>query len=190
MKKKRIAKLALALLFLSSSVSVSAGLPNFDYSKDFDVGTLESTRYETSFGVENNLLLHSYTFDLAGASTVDAWLFNPRMETGDIYTGIPPLTITLFEVAIFDSGDQELYKGIVADHYTFGSTMRAHVGGVLPAGDNYYVRIAGSQINDTALAYQFQMWATPVPEPETYAMMLAGLGLMGYTALRRRKQSA
>lgn len=31
------------------------------------------------------------------------------------------------------------------------------------------------------------MVSAPVPEPETYAMMLAGLGLMGYVA-RRRKQ--
>jgi hypothetical protein len=28
----------------------------------------------------------------------------------------------------------------------------------------------------------------PIPEPETYAMLLAGLGLMGFVA-RRRKQS-
>jgi hypothetical protein len=31
--------------------------------------------------------------------------------------------------------------------------------------------------------------AVPVPEPETYAMMLAGLGLLGFSA-RRRKQKA
>ena len=31
---------------------------------------------------------------------------------------------------------------------------------------------------------------TAVPEPETYAMMLAGLGLLGFAARRRRKASA
>ncbi|WP_294987254.1 FxDxF family PEP-CTERM protein [Sulfuritalea sp.] len=30
----------------------------------------------------------------------------------------------------------------------------------------------------------------PVPEPETYAMMLAGLGLLGFAARRRRQQHA
>lgn len=36
---------------------------------------------------------------------------------------------------------------------------------------------------------QDQLYITPVPEPETYAMLLAGLGLMGFVA-RRRKASA
>jgi len=29
---------------------------------------------------------------------------------------------------------------------------------------------------------------TPVPEPETYAMLLAGLGLMGFVARRRKSR--
>jgi len=31
---------------------------------------------------------------------------------------------------------------------------------------------------------------TPIPEPETYAMLLAGLGLMGFVARRRRLMHA
>jgi hypothetical protein len=33
-------------------------------------------------------------------------------------------------------------------------------------------------------------FATPVPEPETYAMMLAGLGLLAFTRTRRRRAKA
>ena len=46
-----------------------------------------------------------------------------------------------------------------------------------PAGENY------SFLNDAAV------FAVPVPEPETYAMLLAGLGLVGFT-VRRRAASA
>jgi hypothetical protein len=35
--------------------------------------------------------------------------------------------------------------------------------------------------------YQDQMFATPVPEPESYAMLLAGLSALGFR-LRSRKQ--
>jgi len=38
--------------------------------------------------------------------------------------------------------------------------------------------------------HQDQMMATPVPEPETYMMLLAGLGLMGFVARRRQRQIA
>jgi hypothetical protein len=31
---------------------------------------------------------------------------------------------------------------------------------------------------------------TSVPEPETYAMLLAGLGLMGFVARRRKQRAA
>jgi len=40
----------------------------------------------------------------------------------------------------------------------------------------------GSLLSDDLVAS-----ASPIPEPETYALMLAGLGLLGFT-LRRRKQ--
>jgi hypothetical protein len=34
--------------------------------------------------------------------------------------------------------------------------------------------------------HQDQLYITPIPEPETYAMLLAGLGLMGFVARRRK----
>jgi hypothetical protein len=38
----------------------------------------------------------------------------------------------------------------------------------------------------TSTTRQDQLMATPISEPETYAMLLAGLGLMGFLARRRR----
>lgn len=187
MKKNRIAGFAFGLFLSTAATVASAGVPNIGYSHDFDMGTLGTTHYKNSFSVASNMLEHSYTFDLTAPSQVDAWLYNSRVETGDIYTGFPPLTMTFYDIAIFDSGNHELFKGTTLSTYEFGSTWTSHVGGVLPAGDNYFVRVVGSQQNDVGLSYQFDMVSTPVPEPETYAMLLAGLGLVSFIA-RRRKQ--
>ncbi len=43
-------------------------------------------------------------------------------------------------------------------------------------------------VDTSAFLDNVRMTVTPVPEPETYAMMLAGLGLLGFMA--RRKKSA
>jgi hypothetical protein len=43
--------------------------------------------------------------------------------------------------------------------------------------------------NGTTGAVGSSVPVTPVPEPETYALMLAGLGVVGFMANRRRKQA-
>jgi hypothetical protein len=51
-------------------------------------------------------------------------------------------------------------------------------------GDKFALRVQGLTDEQGGSA-----WYTPVPEPETYSMMLAGLGIMGLIARRRaRKQ--
>ena len=49
----------------------------------------------------------------------------------------------------------------------------------------HYLAIANEVSNTTTL---YSM--APVPEPETYAMLLAGLGLVGFMARRRNAQRA
>ena len=61
---------------------------------------------------------------------------------------------------------------------------------LLTSGGTYHFDISGTfGPSATTGQYSLLMAATPVPEPETYAMMLAGLGLMGFVARRRRQQT-
>jgi hypothetical protein len=54
------------------------------------------------------------------------------------------------------------------------------------ANTAYYLEVAGSKAaGDTT--YGFTVNLTPVPEPETYALLLAGLGVVGW--MRRRKSA-
>jgi hypothetical protein len=60
-------------------------------------------------------------------------------------------------------------------------------------GSPYTIHINGvtdSRLGATSKAtYAGNLSLSPVPEPETYAMMLAGLGLLGLTARRRNLQA-
>jgi len=70
----------------------------------------------------------------------------------------------------------------------------ASVAGNIAAGV-YYFDVAGTATGGLAAAYNGSVdtvgGTTPsVPEPETYAMLLAGLGLLGFVARRRRQVAA
>lgn len=68
------------------------------------------------------------------------------------------------------------------------SSSLTFVGGGVPG--SYTLSVAGYKINPALSgSYSGNINLNPVPEPETYAMLLAGLALVGFTA-RRRKNSA
>jgi hypothetical protein len=60
----------------------------------------------------------------------------------------------------------------------------------LTAG-NYYLQVSGSMMSAGAASFGGAIsMAAPVPEPETYGMMLGGLGLLGFMARRRKAKQA
>jgi len=57
----------------------------------------------------------------------------------------------------------------------------------LAAGD-YYVQVSGDLVSDTAASFGGAIMLAPVPEPQTWGMLLGGLGVVGWLARRRQKQ--
>ncbi len=56
---------------------------------------------------------------------------------------------------------------------------------IIPTGDHTLLGIAQLDQSNPDLGYWAFEISTPVPEPETYAMLLAGLFLIGYSARKR-----
>ncbi|GJJ03651.1 hypothetical protein RugamoR64_41890 [Duganella rhizosphaerae] len=51
----------------------------------------------------------------------------------------------------------------------------------------HHITVTGTPlVNTQGFVGSLSLVATPVPEPETYAMMIAGLGLVGFMARRRK----
>jgi hypothetical protein len=50
------------------------------------------------------------------------------------------------------------------------------------------IKVTGTKTGPGA-NFNGQLVLTPVPEPETYALMLAGLGVVGFVAARRRQRA-
>ena len=53
--------------------------------------------------------------------------------------------------------------------------------------DMLTIDVVGTRVSSGA-NFNGQLVLTPVPEPETYALMLAGLGIIGFVAARRKSQ--
>ncbi len=53
------------------------------------------------------------------------------------------------------------------------------------ATGSYYLQVSGTMVSDTSGSFGGAVMLAPVPEPATYGMMLAGLGLVGFMARRR-----
>ena len=95
-------------------------------------------------------------------------------------------TLSLFSNAdgILNNGDDTFLRSSTSP----GPNSLSMVWHAAPAG-KYYIKVAGNATGANGGLYSGAISVaaiTAVPEPETYAMMLAGLGALGFLARRRR----
>ena len=140
---------------------------------------VNDTLFVDTFTTERGSLLQTTTFTVgAGVQAFTgnaAWLVTGATEFGPRLTGV--------NIDLFDSSNNL----VQSDTFTgvLGAFAHSTFNGLLGPG-TYTLVASGTGTRDSVLDISI---TTAVPEPETYAMLLAGLGLIGYS-IRRRKTTA
>lgn len=117
----------------------------------------------------------------------------PALSGGSAAANTYILTFNNVDTNRIDNLFVELWQG--APHpFGFGpvatfSGNNTTVSFALVSGGNYHFDISG-QFGPNATGGQYSLSVGLIPEPETYAMLLAGLGLMGFVARRRQRKLA
>jgi hypothetical protein len=94
----------------------------------------------------------------------------------------------LATLSLFSNPDGILYNAddaLLSTSFTPGGGSLALSWGASNSG-SYYLAVGGLTNGTQGGIYNGAISVTAVPEPETYAMMLAGLGALGFLARRRR----
>ncbi len=117
-----------------------------------------------------------------------------RLYTQHFAEATTPVLSAAFQLAVWEIVSETsaaTYGALDLDTGSFRATSGNST--ARTTADNWLHALGAGPTNGyvlTALvsgSRQDQMMATPVPEPETYMMLLAGLGLMGFVARRRQK---
>lgn len=163
------------------SIVAAAVLAATGVTNSFAVTSAPTLNPSASFSSQvSGLFSDTWTFNLGSASTIAASLSNVEITFGSMTFGaISNFSALLngspiFGLNSFSSSNPPL---TVTTKVLSGSTF-------LPAGD-FTLQVSGNA--GTGASYAGSIVAAAVPEPETYAMLLAGLGLMGAVARRRNK---
>jgi hypothetical protein len=162
MKTKAITAAALAVAS-ASALAVGPG----------NLGTIDNTPISVGNTVPAGLLFDVYTFSLD----------DPGMLSGIASAlNLPPaLNLSPFSVVLQSAAFMVLGTDTnPADGYSFTGL----------ASGNYTLTFVGFATGTLGGSYGGAILAqtAPIPEPETYALMLAGLGMVGFMAARRSRR--
>lgn len=162
------------------AVAVSALTAGYAQATTVDAGSISGS-YSTVFNVlPGTSFADTVNFSIAAPSALTGTATSLRLNFGSLSLwDIAGLTVNVWNNSHpFGTVNFGSFAGD-ASSYTFN----------LPSAGNYHVDITGTATGSFGGTYAVGLQVAAVPEPETYAMLLAGLGVMGAIA-RRRKQAA
>ena len=168
-------KLKLATLAVAAALSGAAQAQIVVPWGNHDVGELGGTLF---FGTGSSFAFDVvYTFSLS--NTVNALAVGVTNDAPGLFD------INGAKAELYASnGNANFSDDTLLGSFTFDSTAVTHTFSPLVAG-NYFYRVTGHVDGPLGGSYLLSSHIDAVPEPETYAMFLAGLGLMGAIARRR-----
>jgi hypothetical protein len=197
MKKSLIAGIVFATATFGSSAVMAQATPAATIGTTPQVLDLTdgSGFFGDTFAMNNNgaTFADHFTFSVTGTTTsnFDA-IISSISRSAD--TGLDISGLSLYRVGGGTGTGGTLGDTLVSS----GSSLQSGSMDVwtlssdnLAAG-SYYVLVSGNLVSDTSASFGGAVMLAPVPEPETYGMMLAGLGVLGFLARRRKaaKQAA
>ena len=158
-------------LVAASAIACATGTALADTT--FNLGPIDgqSKSIGDSFAAGAAPFTDTYNFSLIGPNTLSGIVTTFNFMT---LFGISGLSLSLTGGTLLGAATDVN----PADGYSFSG---------LGLG-NYALKITGDVTGTGGGAYGGVMQAAPVPEPETYALLLAGLGVIGFVARRRRPQ--
>ena len=175
---KKYTKFLVALLLAGAGAFASAADLERNIALDLLDGTADfAPALEFSAGSQGKTFSDSYSFTMASNFDADS---NVSWLSQGATTG---LHLTNFDLYKVGSATPVLQGFQFPDN-----NLWLFLGNGLSAG-NYVIKVGGSVLTDQAITYSGNVVLSAVPEADTYAMMLAGFGVLGLLA-RRRKHGA
>jgi hypothetical protein len=176
-----------AIVMASLSFNAQAGIYNFDFNasnNSYEVsGTFGTADVLNSVGGYDILSITGSVIG-AGGGLIDSLVINPLQ---------PIHTTCCIANGYFIIYDNNLFPTSNAYLDWFGVTFTAggntwNLFGNNPTSSDYGL-FSSTEVNGAPLVNSIQgaMVVAPVPEPATYAMLLAGLGLIGFMSSRRKQ---
>jgi|GEM_PF-2198964 len=153
------------LLVVGAAVSVNASAITPVQINSVDLGNLSAGVTSFNEAVGPGFFIDTIDFSIGGHSSVATGLQSINLGQ---WLGISNLNVSLYS-----SSGSLLGKGT---SISLGSA----------APGNYYEVVTGSGTGSLGGVYAGSVSVSPVPEASTLAMLLAGLGLLGVTAFRRK----